>query len=145
MEGRVTSINFYWRPVVSERPKSIDEVAEILRIALESADLAAFSDLLAPDVTWGPPGANSPTCQSKNQVLTWYEQGRSSGARAKVREVAIMGNRVLVGLLVRRTKSARDKGGEAERWQVFTTSDGRIVDIVGFDHRNEAVEWLSAT
>jgi hypothetical protein len=130
---------------VSKNSISIEKVAEELRIALESADLAAFSNMLAPDVTWGPPGANSPTCQSKNQVLTWYERGRSSGASAKVCEITIVENRVLVGLLVRGLQQARDEGDEAERWQVFTTSGGRIVDIVGFDRKSEAVEWLSST
>jgi ketosteroid isomerase-like protein len=128
---------------VSSVSESIEKVAVELRIALESGDLASFSDLLAPNVTWGPPDAKSPTCQSKQQVLTWYERGRASGASTRVSEVVIVGNRVLVGLLVRGIARAREAGGQAARWQVFTMSDGLIVDIVGFDQKSEAVAWMS--
>jgi hypothetical protein len=129
--------------VLSKNPEPIDKTAGQLRIALESADLAAFSDLLAPNVTFGPPGADTPTCQNKNQVLTWYERGKSSGATAKVSEVMTVGNRVLVGLVVRGVQRSREEGGQAPRWQVFTISEGHIVDIVGFDQKSEAVAWLS--
>jgi hypothetical protein len=128
---------------VLKHSESIDKAAGELRIALEAADLTAFSDLLAPNVTWGPPGANSPTCQSKNEVLSWYERGKSSGASAKVSEIVIVGNRVLVGLVVRGVPRAREEGGQAARWQIFTMSDGLIVDIVGFEKKSEAVAWLS--
>lgn len=127
---------------MSNRSHSIDEVVEELRIAIESQDLAAFSDLLDPNVTWGAPGASSPTCRSKSQVLTWYERGQSSGASARVIEVVTEGDRVLVGLIVSGVKSARDEGGHTERWQVFTLRDGHIADIVGFDQRIEAAAWL---
>ena len=128
---------------MSNHSDSIDEVVAELRVAIESKDLAAFSDLLAPDVTWGPPGAKTPTCRNKNQVLTWYGRGSSSGASAKVTEVVAAGNRVLVGLNVRGVQRAKEAGGHTARWQVFTVRDGRIVDIVGFEQRSDAVAWLS--
>lgn len=120
----------------------MDKAARELRIALETADLGAFADSLSPNVPWGPPGAKTPTCQSKNQVQTWYERGRSSGASAKVSEVVVAGNRVQVGLLISAPR-AREEGGRAARWQVYTLSDGLIVDIVGFDQKSAAVSWLS--
>jgi hypothetical protein len=55
-----------------------------------------------------------------------------------------MGNRVLVRLLVRGIERAQGEADQAERWQVFTMSDGRIIDIVGFDQKSEAVAWLSS-
>jgi ketosteroid isomerase-like protein len=128
-----------------DHSESIDKAARELRVALETADLAAFGDLLAPNVTWGGPGANPPTCQNKNQVLTWYERRNSSGASATVSELLISGNRVLVGLVVRGMTRAREAGGQIERWQVFTMSEGRIVDIVGFEQKSEAVTWLSTS
>ena len=121
---------------MTEHSASIEAVADGLRSALESADLVTLGELLAPDVTWGPPGAKNPTCQNKNEVLTWYERGRSSGSRAKVCELVIEGDRVLVGLLVKGSH-----GSSAERWQVYTVRAGRITDIVGFDSRSEAISW----
>ena len=73
-------------------------VAGRIRDALDAADLAAFSDLLSPDVHWGAPGDPNPTCRNRDQVLKWYEKGRASGRRGTVTEVSVHGNAVLVGL-----------------------------------------------
>ena len=40
--------------------ESVARVARQVRTALESADLTTFSDLLDPNVRWGPPGDESP-------------------------------------------------------------------------------------
>ena len=50
-----------------------------------------------------------------------------------------MGSRLLVGLTVMRPDGGGKRDAEAARWQVLTVREGRIVDIVGFDDRNEAV------
>jgi hypothetical protein len=75
-------------------------------------------------------------------VLAWYSRGRELGARAQVSEVAVVGDRILVGLVVAGTQPARERGGQATRWQVLTVSGGRICDIVGFDERSEAAAWI---
>jgi ketosteroid isomerase-like protein len=123
-----------------EDPESVKRVASQVSIALESSDLTAFSDLLDPDVRWGPPGDPSPPCQNREQVLAWYQRGRNSGARAQVTEVTVLGDRVLVGLVVSVTPSAQVRSGQALRWQVLTVRQGRVVDIVGFDQRSQAIE-----
>src|SRR5487761_668828 len=122
-----------------ERPEAAAAIAERIKTAFEAADLSAFSDLLDPQATWGPPDAPSPTCQNRDQVLAWYERGRQSGTRARVSEIAVLGNRILVGLSVERTQTAPESGGAAQRWQVLTLGGGRIVDIIAFDERAEAV------
>jgi ketosteroid isomerase-like protein len=121
-----------------EDPESMARVSRQVRMALEAADLSAFSDILDPNVRWGPPGDPSPPCQSRKQVLAWYRRGKNSGARVRVPEVVVLGDRILVGLVVAGTEGARERGGQAARWQVLTVCDGRIVDIVGFDQRGEA-------
>jgi hypothetical protein len=117
----------------------MEDLARQIRVALETADLSAFGRLLDPGVRWGPPDARRPTCRNRDQVLAWYERGRESGARARVTELVVLGDRLLVGLTVRRGGGAGGGGGASTRWQVLTVSGGRIVDIVGFDDRTEAV------
>jgi ketosteroid isomerase-like protein len=116
-----------------------ETVARQVRTALESADLSAFGDLLDPDVRWGAPDAKVPSCQNRAQVLAWYKRGREAGTRATVSEVTVLGDRLVVGLAVGGTRGAQERGGVALRWQVLTVKGGRIVDIVGFDDRSEAV------
>jgi ketosteroid isomerase-like protein len=122
----------------------MDDMARTIREALESADLSAYGDLLDPDVHWGAPDARRPSCRNRDQVLAWYQRGQESGTRARVSEVTVMGSRLLVGLTVIRYDEGRGCDVEAARWQVLTVRNGRIVDIVGFDDRNEAVTRAAA-
>jgi hypothetical protein len=48
---------------------------------------------------------------------------------------------ILVGLAVTGNEAADENGGEVERWQVMTVRGGRVVDIVAYDERSEAVAW----
>ena len=114
------------------------EVAERIKVALQSADLEAFTDLLDPDVHWGAPDDDAPSCQNRKQVLGWYQRGRDDGVRADVTEVVPADNRLLVGLRVRRNPAAAAAGDAVERWQVMTIRGGRVVDIRAFDDRAEA-------
>jgi ketosteroid isomerase-like protein len=122
-----------------ESRAAMEALAQQVRVALESADVAAFSHLLDPDVHWGAPDARRPSCRNRDQVLAWYERGRESGTRASVSEVVVLGDRIVVGLTVRNSQAANEGGGAALRWQVLTVRGGRVVDIVGFDDRDEAV------
>jgi ketosteroid isomerase-like protein len=122
---------------MSHQSESVEVVAQRVRAALGAADLPAFSDLLDPNVHWGAPDDPSPSCQNKKQVLAWYQRGKDAGVRARVVEVDVVDDRILVGLVVG-DQAADERGGEVERWQVLTVRDGRIVDIVAFDSRIEA-------
>ena len=122
---------------------TMDEIAEQVRKALVSEDLSAFSQLLDPDVTWGAPGARNPTCKNRNRVLTWCRRGQEAGVRGSVFDVKAMGDRLLVSMSVRGTDDARERGGTALRFQVLTLRNGKIVDIVGFDDKAEALSYVS--
>lgn len=112
-------------------PVTTDHLAEKVRVALESTDLDAYQELLAPDVHWGPPDSPQWGCQSRDQVLTWYQKARDDGMRARVTEVVAGPQCILVGVEV--------SGREAsQRWQVMRVEDGLIVDIAGFDDRAPA-------
>lgn len=110
---------------------AIDDLAEKVRVALESADLDGYQELLAPDVHWGPPDSPGWGCRNRNEVLSWYKKARDTGMRARVTEVVAGTDCLLVGLEV----SGRE---ESLRWQVLRIRDGLIADIVGFDSRDEA-------
>jgi ketosteroid isomerase-like protein len=124
---------------MAEHDEAMEGIAHQVRLALEAADLSAFTDLLDPDVHWGPPDARQPTCKNRDQVLAWHGRGAASGVRAQVSETVVFEDRILVGLMVRRDLEAKDQGATVPRWQVLTVRDGRVVDIVGFDARTDAL------
>ncbi|HTD51067.1 MAG TPA: nuclear transport factor 2 family protein [Acidimicrobiia bacterium] len=109
-----------------------------MRVALESADVSQFGELLDPNVRWGAPDDPRPSCQSRDEVLAWYGRGRAAGRRARVIDVRAHGNKILVQLTVS-TPSQDGAAIESDRWQVLTCARGRIVDIRGFDTSDEAV------
>jgi hypothetical protein len=122
---------------MQEEPTTV-VIAERVRDALDGADLSAISELLDPAVRWGAPDDMEGGCQNRTQVLDWYRRGREAGARARVTEVVAKDDKILVGLKVTGPPAAEEPGGEADRWQVLTVAGGRVVDIRGFDDRDEA-------
>src|ERR1700689_1318996 len=121
--------------------KGMDEIAVLIRNALAAEDLSAFTEFLDPAVTWGAPGARNPSCKTRNQVLAWYQRGRDAGVRGSVYDVEVLGNRLLVSMSVRGTETANERGGTALRFQVLTVRSGKVVDIVGFDDKSEALTY----
>lgn len=121
--------------------RTIEELAIEIRRALAAEDVSAYSDLLDPNVTWGAPGAHNPSCKNRNQVLSWYEQGRARGVRGSVFDVEVLGDRLLVSMSVRGTDDARERGGTVLRFQVMKVRDGRIVAIAGFDDKEDALAY----
>jgi ketosteroid isomerase-like protein len=115
-----------------------DPIGDRIRGALESADLTAIAALLDADVVWGAPDDEAPACRNRREVLAWYQRGRDAGVRAHVTEVVVHGDRVLVGLLVTGRSAPDEAGGEVPRWQVLSLAGDRVVDIRGFDDREEA-------
>jgi ketosteroid isomerase-like protein len=123
--------------------EGMDELAALVRRAMVSEDLSAFTELLDPDVTWGPPGARNPGCKNRDQVRAWYQRGREAGVRGNVYDVEVLGDRLLVSMSVRGTENAQERGGTALRFQVLTVRGGRIVEIVGFDDKAEAFSYVN--
>jgi ketosteroid isomerase-like protein len=121
----------------------MDEIAVLVRKALAAEDLSGFSELLDPAVTWGAPGARNPSCKNRNQVLAWYQRGRDAGVRGSVHDVEVLGDRLLVSMSVRGTENANERGGTALRFQLLTVRSGKVVDIVGFDDKTEALSYVS--
>ncbi len=127
-----------------EHTDAMQEMARQMRIALEANDPSAFGHLLDPDVHWGAPGARRSACNNRDQVLTWYRRATEAGMQGQVSDVVVFGDRLLVSLTVRGTDEAKRRGGAALRWQVLTVRRGRVVDIVGFDDKNDALASTGA-
>ena len=121
---------------------TMEEMAQRIRIALQSADLATLGDLLDPNVRWGAPDDSAPGCCNREQVLSWYRRGRADGVRAEGTEIVVHANKILVGLTVVGNRAASENGGELDRWQVLTVAAGSIVDIRGFEDRTEAASRI---
>ena len=127
-----------------EQPEDMQEIARRIHLALDDSDLGAFGELLDPEVHWGAPGASNPTCKNRDQVVSWYLRAKASGVEGRVCEVEVEGPHVLVGLTVRGTQQAEQRGGAALRWQVYTVRDRRVIDIVGFDDHSDAIAFSQA-
>jgi SnoaL-like domain len=113
-------------------------IGERVRAALDSADLDAIAELLDPAVRWGAPDDHAFDCQNRSEVLAWYQRRRDAGTRARVTEVIVRGDQMLVGLRVFGDAAANQAGGEVQRWQVMTLAGERVIDIRGFDDRELA-------
>ena len=44
---------------------------------------------------------------------------------------------------VRGTENANERGGTALRFQVLTVRSGKVVNIVGFDDKSEAISYVN--
>jgi hypothetical protein len=120
----------------------MEDLASAVRRALDSGDLAQFAELLSPDVRWGAPDDPKPPCRSRRDVIRWYERGKERGHRARVLDVAVHGDRLVVHLRVR-DETAPKPDTEQDRWQVLTCARGQIMDIRGFETREEALSRVS--
>jgi len=60
-----------------------------------------------------------------------------------VYDVEVLGDRLLVSMSVRGTENARERGGAVLRFQVLTVRNGKVVDIVGFDDKTEALSYVT--
>jgi len=122
-------------------PTSASDLAALaskVQDVLNAADLSAFSDLLDPNVTWGPPGDQVSGCHSRDEVIAWYNRARHKGMAGRVTEVIVGDGALLVGLRVTGTGEAQEAGDVAERWQVLRIRNGRVIDIRGYPDRTEA-------
>lgn len=130
-----------WHDVrVAETPvASTEDLAAAVRSALDSADLDRFAHLLAPDVQWGAPDDPKPPCRSRRDVIRWYERGKAQGRRARVLDVAIHGDRLVVHLRFR-DESGPLPDDEQDRWQVLICKAGQVADIRGYETAEEALD-----
>jgi hypothetical protein len=114
-----------------------EEVAARLRPAFESADVAAFGEVLDENVRWGGEDETPETCHTRAQVLERLAKQRAAGMRTQVLEVVPGAEAVLVGFDVKWPVS---EGFTRQRtvYQVMKVRDRHVVDIRGYGSRAEA-------
>jgi hypothetical protein len=112
--------------------RSTELVAEQIRTALTSRDLAAFRSIFAPEARWG-------SCVGGDQIVEWIERARADGLEATLVELEAHPDRVVVGLNLERPN---DEPSEAERqphYQVAFVVDGRITELQDAEDREGAL------
>ena len=120
---------------MSEDNATLANLADRLRAAMDAADMDAIGELLDPNVTWGPPDDYLSGCHNRSEVLAWWGRSAQRGVRARVTEVVIGADKLLVGFKVIDSEAAAEPAGEADRWQVVSVRSGKVSDIRGFDDR----------
>ncbi len=123
-------------------PAQMEQIAGQVQVALQTADLTGYRELLDPNVTWGAPDDMKPSCGNRDQVLAWYRSGRAKGVRANVIETVVRNEKILVGLSVFDGQSPSDSQDVANRWQILTVKNGLVVDIRGFEERDAAISRM---
>jgi hypothetical protein len=122
----------------------MEALAERVRLAMDSADLVAMEALLSPDARWGAPEQEVPTCRNAKQIISWYEMARDTEVRADVTEMTIIGDRIVIGLIIRpRPEDASNPSGGV-RWQVLSVEDGLVAEIRGYETHDEAKSFATA-
>jgi ketosteroid isomerase-like protein len=119
----------------------MESLAARVRNAMETIDLAAMAQLLAPDACWGAPEQDVPTCQNATEILSWYDLARVNGVRADITEVVVVGENLVVGL---KLITADAKAKNRPRWQVLSVKDGRITEIRGYERRGDATKFATS-
>ena len=111
---------------------------------MQSADLGAMSELLAPDARWGAPEQTVPTCRNAQEILSWFEVARDNGVRADVTAADVVGERIVVALKIHANPSTAKRSKEQVRWQVMSVRDGRVSEIRGYEKRRDATAFATS-
>ena len=114
-------------------------LAERVRVALESRDVAAFGALMADDARWGDDDAPN-RCRSRADVTETLARGLAAGGDAEILELVTGTDGILCALRVRWP----GQPVEGILYHVYLVSAGRIVEIRRFDDRASALEAAGA-
>jgi hypothetical protein len=120
--------------------RTVDEVADQLRSAFGTKDLAALGRLLASDARWGDD--NHPNrCRSRSDVVATFERLLDEGVDGEVAETIIGPNGVALLLHVGWPDSYEGRG--VDFYQAYLVREGVITEIQHHDDRSSAVAALS--
>jgi hypothetical protein len=121
----------------------MDTIAARLRTALNSRDMDAFRALIAEDARWGEGGADDArTCQSRNDIVSLYEQLLHQGVRGTVTETTTGPRGVVCRVEIEWPEDSPNRRGPI-LYQVFLVSDGLVTRIKGTDDRDFALAAVS--
>ncbi len=93
---------------------------------------------------WGGEQDTPEVCHGRADVLRWYEELDGPGVRARVEELCIHQDMIVVGLRVTWPDPAGREDQVFVRYQVFRVVDGLIADICGYLDRASALASAAA-
>lgn len=124
-----------------ELPRQHHEtLARGLREALDGHDLEALASLMSPAVTWGDV-KDSRGCRDRTEVVATFARLRDAGIRASVNDVITGPRGVLVNLSVHWPVGV-DHPPTSTVHQAYMVSDDVIVEVVGFDELDAALDAI---
>jgi hypothetical protein len=72
-------------------------------------------------------------------VMVWWASGPNADAKAKVTELTVAGDQLLLGLAVMPDGGHQSGNVPAfERWQILTVTTDGVADIRGYEDRQSA-------
>jgi ketosteroid isomerase-like protein len=113
-----------------------DALADRIRAAYQSADLAGLSDLLAPDVRWGDDDHPN-RCRSRDDVLRTFSGWLGKGVSADVLNTDTGSFGVAFRLHVNWTDPT-DRARGFQSFHVFMLRDGQITEIRRYNDSRSA-------
>ena len=118
------------------RPAATEVMADIarhLQTAYRTLDLDLLGSLLHPQVQW------TGLCNTSAQVLDWYRQSLADGARPTVEGAEVDRDAVLLGITLSWPAEGARPAPPERLYQVFTVSNGEIIEIRGYPDRASAL------
>ncbi|TDU05120.1 SnoaL-like protein [Streptomyces sp. 846.5] len=115
------------------------DVARQLGEAFATGDLVLLEPLLDSRVRWGAQDETPQTCHSRSDVLAWYGSAQAAGTRAVVTETQVLDDAVVLGLTMTGPGWGPGNGRPARIFQAFRLAGGLIIDIRGYNTREEAL------
>lgn len=121
---------------------SLETLAEEIRTAFATRNLADFGALLAEDARWGD-DEHPNRCRSRADVIAAFDRLLRDGVGGAVTETATGPAGVLCRLRVEWPDPADRTRGEAF-YHLYRVRDGRIAAIQRYDDRASALEALGS-
>lgn len=113
-------------------------LANQIRQAFRTHDIAAFGALLSDDVRWGDDD-HPRRCRNRSDVLSTFDRLLSSGVDGTITEMVTGAAGILCRLSVTWPEN-NSRLGERDLYHVYLVTDGRISEIRRYDDRRSAAE-----
>jgi limonene-1,2-epoxide hydrolase len=112
--------------------------------AMRRGDLDAAADWFHPEVTWTgvPAGAE---CRNRAEVLDMLREGLPARGAEAVELIAPSADTVVLGAKVPGLTEVGGEALEGQLFNVFRVQEGRIVAVVDYAQRDDALQAAGAT
>jgi SnoaL-like domain len=122
------------------RLRTIDQIADQLRSAFATKDLATLGRLLADDARWGDDDHPN-KCRSRSDVIATFDRLLGEGVDGEVTETIVGPNGIAVLLHVCWPNPGEGRG--VNFYQAYLVHNGLVTEIQRYDDRTSALAALS--